>query len=313
MTFLRNIIATSIVCMAFVATNAQSYNNSQFMTVAAPDIPAEINFCGDKVSFDRIDMAERLDRELTATIYGQTMTSLIIKRANRFFPRLIEILKENNMPEDIIYLAVAESSLDPTAVSPAKAAGIWQFMPSTGRQYGLEVTDDVDERFDPEKETVAACRYLRAAYNKYGNWATVCASYNAGTGKISSELSSQQVNNSFDLRLVSETSRYVFRIIAYKIFLQDPKRFGYRIHSDQLYQPIDCDIVEVSSSVASWVSWAKEHGITYAQLRDANPWIRNSKLTNSSGKVYKVKVPKQESLYRSKATKAVYNSNWVVD
>ena len=313
MKFLKNIIAASILCTMFIGVNAQGYNNSQFMTVAAPDLPEQINFCGEKVSFDRIDMAERLDRELTATIYGQTMTSLIIKRANRYFPRLLEILKENNMPEDLIYLAVAESSLDPTALSPAKAAGIWQFMPATGRQYGLEVGDDVDERYDPEKETVAACRYLRAAYNKYGNWATVCASYNAGTGKISSELSSQQVNNSFDLRLVSETSRYVFRIIAYKIFLENPTKFGYRIHSDQLYQPIDCDVVEVSSSVDSWVTWAKEHGLTYAQLRDANPWIRNSRLSNTSGKVYKVKIPKQESLYRSKTSKRVYNSNWVVD
>ena len=217
------------------------------------------------------------------------------------------------MPEDLIYLAVAESSLDPTALSPAKAAGIWQFMPATGKQYGLEVNDDVDERYDIEKETVAACKYLRNSYSKYHNWATVCASYNAGSGKISSELSNQQVNNSFDLRLVSETSRYVFRIIAYKIFLENPKRYGYRIHADQLYQPIECDIVEVSTPVGDWVSWAKNHGLTYAQLRDANPWIRSTKLPNASGKVYKVKVPRESSLYRSKTEKSVYNRNWVVD
>jgi soluble lytic murein transglycosylase-like protein len=217
------------------------------------------------------------------------------------------------MPEDLIYLAVAESSLDINAVSPAKAAGIWQFMPATGKQYGLEVNDDVDERFDPEKETVAACKYLRGAYSRYGNWATVCASYNAGTGKISSELSSQRVNTSFDLRLVSETSRYVFRIMSYKIFLENPKRFGYRLHSNQLYQHIDYDVIEVDTPVSSWVSWAQDHGITYAQLRDANPWIRSTKLPNASGKVYKVKVPKQASLYRSKAGNKVYNDNWVVD
>ena len=171
----------------------------------------------------------------------------------------------------------------------------------------------MDERYDPEKETVAACKYLRNAYSKYGNWATVCASYNAGTGKISSELSSQRVNTSFDLRLVSETSRYVFRIMSYKIFLENPKRFGYRLHSNQLYQPIDYDVIEVDTPVSSWVSWAQDHGITYAQLRDANPWIRSTKLPNASGKVYKVKVPKQASLYRSKAGNKVYNDNWVVD
>ena len=309
---LRVLLAIAIAGAVAMGVKAQRVGDG-FMTVSAPDVPASINFCGDYVSFDRIDMAERLDRELTATIYGQTMTSLIIKRANRYFPRLIEILKENNMPEDLIYLAVAESSLDPTALSPAKAAGIWQFMPATGKQYGLEVNDDVDERYDIEKETVAACKYLRNSYSKYHNWATVCASYNAGSGKISSELSNQQVNNSFDLRLVSETSRYVFRIIAYKIFLENPKRYGYRIHADQLYQPIECDIVEVSTPVGDWVSWAKSHGLTYAQLRDANPWIRSSKLPNASGKVYMVKVPRESSLYRSKTEKSVYNRNWVVD
>lgn len=284
-----------------------------FLQVTSPDVPSSITFAGDHISFDRIDMAERLDRELITTIYAQTTTSLIIKRANRLFPRLIEILKQNNMPEDLIYLAVAESSLDINALSPAKAAGIWQFMPATGKQYGLEVNDDVDERYDPEKETVAACKYLRNAYSKYGNWATVCASYNAGTGKISSELSTQQVNTSFDLRLVSETSRYVFRIIAYKIFLENPKQYGYRLRSNQLYQPIDYDIVEVSTPVENWVNWAKGRGLTYAQLREANPWIRSTKLPNASGKVYMVKVPKQDSLYRSRAGNKVYNKNWVVD
>ena len=311
MKYLNILFVAIVACATAFSINAQRVG--EFMTVAAPEIPESINFCGDNVSFDRIDMAERLDREMTSVIYGQTLTSLIIKRANRYFPRLIEILKENNMPEDLIYLAVAESSLDINALSPAKAAGIWQFMAATGKQYGLEVNDDVDERYDPEKETVAACKYLRNAYSKYGNWATVCASYNAGTGKISSELSSQMVNNSFDLRLVSETSRYVFRIIAYKLFLENPKKYGYRIYSNQLYQPIEYDVIEVSQPVYNWVTWAKGYGLTYMQLRDANPWIRSTKLPNASGKLYKVKVPKQDSLYRSKAGNKVYNRNWVVD
>ena len=309
----KHIFAIALfVCATVFYAGAQRVNDG-YIAVTCPDIPQSINFCGDKVDFDRIDMAERLDRELTGTIYGQTMSSLIIKRANRYFPRLIEILKQNRMPEDLIYLAVAESSLDINALSPAKAAGIWQFMAATGKQYGLEVNDDVDERYDPEKETVAACQYLRNAYSKYGNWATVCASYNAGTARISNELASQQVNTSFDLRLVSETSRYVFRIIALKIFLENPKRFGYRLRSNQLYQPIEYDEVRVNTPVANWTTWAREHGITYAQLRDANPWIRSNKLPNASGKVYRVKVPKRDSLYRSTAGNSVYNSNWVID
>ncbi len=309
----KHIFAIALfVCATVFYAGAQRVNDG-YIAVTCPDFPQSINFCGDKVDFDRIDMAERLDRELTGTIYGQTMSSLIIKRANRYFPRLIEILKQNRMPEDLIYLAVAESSLDINALSPAKAAGIWQFMAATGKQYGLEVNDDVDERYDPEKETVAACQYLRNAYSKYGNWATVCASYNAGTARISNELASQQVNTSFDLRLVSETSRYVFRIIALKIFLENPKRFGYRLRSNQLYQPIEYDEVRVNAPVANWTTWAREHGITYAQLRDANPWIRSNKLPNASGKVYRVKVPKRDSLYRSTAGNSVYNSNWVID
>lgn len=309
----KHIFAIALfLCATVFYAGAQRVNDG-YIAVTCPDIPQSINFCGDKVDFDRIDMAERLDRELTGTIYGQTMSSLIIKRANRYFPRLIEILKQNRMPEDLIYLAVAESSLDINALSPAKAAGIWQFMVSTGKQYGLEVNDDVDERYDPEKETVAACQYLRNAFSKYGNWATVCASYNAGTARISNELASQQVNTSFDLRLVSETSRYVFRIIALKIFLENPKRFGYRLRSNQLYQPIEYDEVRVNTPVANWTTWAREHGITYAQLRDANPWIRSNKLPNASGKVYRVKVPKRDSLYRSTAGNSVYNSNWVID
>lgn len=308
-------VLLSVFCLTSICSWA-SFNDDDdwgFAAVRSPEIPSYVKFCGEKISFDRIDMAERLDRELTITVYSHTQTSLIIKRANRYFPRLIEILKDNSIPEDLIYLAVAESAMDPTVVSSAKAAGIWQFMPATGKQYGLEVNDDVDERFDPEKETVAACKYFRDAYSKFGNWPTVCASYNAGMGRISNELKSQQESNALDLRLVSETSRYTFRILAYKIFLSNPKQFGYHIYRDQLYQPIEYRTVTVNTSVDSWVTWAKEHGISYAQLRDANPWIRSNKLPNETGRIYKVKVPKSDSLYRSKAGNKVFNRNWVVD
>lgn len=287
--------------------------NGKYTHVISPEVPASLEFCGEKIDLDRIDMAERLDRELTTTVYNHGQTSIIIKRANRYFPMLSKLLKANKVPEDMLYLAVAESSLNFNSVSAANAVGIWQFMPATGKEYGLEINDEVDERYDPEKETIAACKFLKKAYSEYRNWSTVCASYNAGMGKISKELSEQQAGNSFDLKLVSETSRYVFRIMAYKIFFADPKKYGYRITSDQLYQPIECDEVEVSTGVESWPSWAKSHGVTYAQLRDANPWIRKTMLTNAEGKVYRVKVPKKESLSRSKAKKTVYNKTWVVD
>ena len=284
-----------------------------FSTTASPDIPMSINFAGETVSFDRLDMAERLDRELTSIIYGQTTTELCFKRANRYFPALAKILKEQGVPLDFLYLAVTESSMDYSAYSSAKAAGMWQLLAGTGRDFGLEVSDEVDERYDPEKSTVAACKYLKSAYKKYGHWPTVAASYNAGMQKISNELSKQRVNNSFDLYLVQETSRYVFRVMAYKLLMESPKRYGYRFSRKNLWQPVDYTTVDVTGSVASWIDWAKDKGLTYAQLREANPWIRSTKLTNASGKTYKVRIPKQSELYRSKRTFSVYNKDWVID
>ena len=284
-----------------------------FSTTASPDIPMSMTFGGEKVSFDRLDMAERLDRELTGIIYGQTTTELCFKRANRYFPALSKILKEQGVPLDFLYLAVTESSMDYNAYSSAKAAGLWQLLAGTARDYGLEVSDEVDERYDPEKSTVAACKYLKAAYKKYGHWPTVAASYNSGMQRISNELSKQKVDNSFDLYLVQETSRYVFRIIAYKLVMESPKRYGYRFSRKNLYQPVAYTTVDVAGSVASWVDWAKDKGITYAQLREANPWIRSTKLTNAGGKTYKVRVPRGSELYRSKRTYSVYNKDWVVD
>ena len=284
-----------------------------FSTTASPDIPMSINFAGETVSFDRLDMAERLDRELTSIIYGQTTTELCFKRANRYFPALAKILKEQGVPLDFLYLAVTESSMDYSAYSSAKAAGMWQLLAGTGRDFGLEVSDEVDERYDPEKSTVAACKYLKSAYKRYGHWPTVAASYNAGMQKISNELSKQRVDNSFDLYLVQETSRYVFRIMAYKLLMESPKRYGYRFSRKNLWQPVDYTTVDVTGSVASWIDWAKDKGLTYAQLREANPWIRSTKLTNASGKTYKVRIPKQSELYRSKRTFSVYNKDWVID
>lgn len=315
------IITLLLVGAATVPATAQlraeyTQHNTQslvFNITANPDLPASLTFAGEKVDFDRLDMAERLDRELTSIIYGQTNTLLCFKRANRHFPVLAAILKQQNVPLDFLYLACTESTMDFNAYSPAHAAGLWQLLAATGRQYGLEVTDEVDERYDPERSTLAACKYLKAAYSKYGSWTTAAASYNAGMGKISGELTKQGVNTSFDLHLVQETSRYVFRIMAFKILMENPKRYGYRLTTRQLYQPVACQTVEVTTSVDSWAAWAKRQGITYAQLREANPWIRSTKLTNNAGKTYTVRIPISSELYRSKRKFTAYNKAWVVD
>lgn len=288
----------------------EPHQSSAFSTVYNPNIPGSMTFCGKKVDLDRVDMFERMDRELTSLVYGHGNTLLTIKRANKYFPEMSKILKENGVPQDLLYLACVESYLSPRAYSPAKAAGIWQFIPSTARQYGLEVSDEVDERYNLPKATAAAARYLKTAYNKYGDWATVMASYNGGMGRISSELDKQMADNSFDLYLTEETSRYVFRIMAMKVIMENPAQFGFHLTDRQLYQPEQFTEVEVSGPVEDWPAWAKSHGITFAQLRDANPWIRSKSLTNKNNKTYTVRVPKAKSLKRSTAGTHTFNPSW---
>lgn len=280
------------------------------LNVESPVIPDEMTFAGQVIDLDRVDMYERLDRELTSMVYTHGNTLLLLKRANKYFPILEPILRENNIPTDLLYLACVESTLN-RAYSPAKAAGVWQFMPATARQYGLEVNEWVDERYNIAKETVAACRYLKKAFNEYGNWESAAASYNGGTSRITTELEKQLANSAFDLYLVDETSRYMFRILATKLIMENPASYGFNLKASQLYQPVEYDIVTVNSPVADWPTWASRHGISYSQLREANPWIRAKSLPNKTGKTYEVKIPRKESLYRSTQKQHVYNPNWI--
>lgn len=295
-----------------LTTSAQQPSSSIVMSpVRSPQMPSTAVFADTEYDLDRIDIYERLDRELTAIAYTHGNTLLLLKRANRYFPEIIPILKKNGVPEDVIYLACIESSLNPRAYSPAKAAGIWQFIPSTAKQYGLEVNEYVDERYNIVKATEAACRFLKSLKAKYGDWESVAAAYNAGPARITKELDAQIASTAMDLYLVEETSRYMFRILATKIIMENPRAFGFSLTADQLYTPIEYDIVEVSSPVDDWPTWAMEHGISYAQLKDANMWIRDKTLPNKTGKTYQVRVPKKESLHRSTAPKQVYNPAWV--
>lgn len=284
-----------------------------FSVVKNPRIPSKLSFAGKDVDLDDINMWERIDRELTSMAYTHGNTLLTIKRANRYFPILASILKENGLPEDLIYLSAIESSMNPTALSPAKAAGLWQFMPSTAKDYGLEVNDYVDERYDVEKATRAACKYLKSAYNSYGNWESVAASYNAGRGRISNELSSQGVSSAYNLYLPEETMRYMYRLLAMKQIMEHPKDYGFVLTSDQLYQPIEYKKVTVSEPVDDWAKWAINQGIDYLTLRQHNPWIRAKSLPNKTQKTYTVIIPTKESLSRSKGKVSVYNRNWVID
>lgn len=282
-----------------------------FSSIVNPYVPQQMQLCGKTVKFDRADMWERMDRELASMSYTHGNTLLTIKRANKYFPVLEPILKKNGVPTDLLYLACIESYLNERAYSPAKAAGIWQFIPSTAKEYGLEVSDEVDERYNLEKATAAACRYLKNAYNRYGNWESVMASYNGGMARITKELAAQQVDTSFDLYLADETMRYVYRVMAMKLIMEDPSAFGFSLNADQLYQPVDYTETQVSGPVADWPSWAKEQGITYAQLREANPWIRAKSLTNKAGKTYTVKIPVMKTYKRPGSGAKPYNPAWV--
>lgn len=286
-------------------------NSKEFATVSAPSVPMSMTFCNKVVNLDRVDMYERLDRELTSMAYTHGTTMLVLKRANRYFPIIAPILKEKGVPADLIYLACIESSLNPTAVSPAKAAGLWQFMPATAREYGLEVNDYIDERYHTEKATAAAAKYLKQAYARFGNWESVAASYNAGQGRISSELDKQGQSSAYDLYLNPETARYIFRMLAMKAIVENPREFGYNLSEADFYQPIEYKEVEVSGPVEDWAEWANSYGISYLTLRDHNPWIRSRSLPNKAGKTYRVKVPQSIWLNRSTQPRKLYNPNWV--
>lgn len=277
-------------------------------------VPEKVMFAGEEIRLDRYDMHERFDREINGFTYLHSTTLLLIKRANRFFPIIEPILKANGVPDDFKYLAVIESNLDHRIVSPVGAAGLWQFMKTTAPSYGLEVSSEVDERYSVEKATVAACKYLKQAYAKYGSWTSVALAYNGGQNRISSELVKQQAEDGLDLWLVSETTRYYFRMLAIKEVFENPYRYGFVLTDNDLYKPIEFKKVEVTQSIPDLATFAKENGVTYAQLKDFNTWLRDRKLTISakSQSSYTILIPTKESLHYKKGERVkVHNEKWI--
>lgn len=262
----------------------------------APSVPKMIVFAGDTIRFDRQDIYERMDRELISFTYMHTNSTLMLKRSERIFAKVVPILRANGVPEDLKYLMAIESNFDPKALSSAGAAGLWQFTKSTAKEYGLEVSSEVDERYHIEKETVAACKYLLNAYDKYGDWMTVAASYNGGQNGISKRIENQRQRKAMDLWLVEETSRYMFRILAAKMFFEDPTSFGFYVREKDKYpvEPKSKETVSVSGPIENLVDFAEEHGIRYATLKGANLWLRDSKLTNKAGKTYEIVIPRED-------------------
>jgi hypothetical protein len=279
-----------------------------------PEVPAEVRFADETIKLNRSDLRERMDREITAFTYSHQLTLLMIKRANRYFPIVEPILKECGVPDDLKYLMVIESNLNPLARSSAGAAGMWQFMQETGRKYGLEVNVNIDERYNIEKATRAACAYLKESYELYGDWMTVAASYNAGQNGITRRLNQQGVDNAMDLWLVEETSRYMFRILTAKMVLENPKAYGFMLKRSQLYPYIaPKEIVTTTQQIDDLTAFAKQHGVTVAQLKEENPWLREYTMNNKSGRTYRLRIPDVVGLHYDPAKIKPHNTNWTVD
>jgi len=257
------------------------------------DLPREVSFAGEPTPLEIPDVRERLDKELQSNIYLHSNTIFLIKRANRWLPQIQKILRENDIPDDFKFLPLIESNLM-NVVSPKEAAGYWQILKTSGKEFGLEVSDEVDERYDPLKATRAACQYLKQAYSKFGNWTLVAASYNRGMGGMQRALEDQQVKNYYDLYLNDETSRYVFRILAIKEIITNPVKYGFRINPKHLYEEEPLRYVEVTETVKDLISFSKEHGANYKLLKRHNPWLREDRLTVKKGKVYRIAFPSDE-------------------
>jgi hypothetical protein len=261
--------------------------------VQAVQLPKDLSFANERVPVNLPDIRERVDREFLVNTYWQSNGFLMFKRANKYFPLIEKILKEEGVPLDFKYLAVIESGLT-NVVSPAGAAGFWQIMKATGREYGLEVNGNVDERYHLVKSTYVACKYLKDAKKKLGTWTLAAAAYNGGMNGISRRLSKQQVSSYYDLLLGSETSRYVPRIIALKYIFSDPKKFGFNFEEKDLYNYIPTKKVQVDSVISSMANFSKHFGINYKILKIHNPWLREGHLNNKSRRKYEIEIPQKE-------------------
>lgn len=286
------LFTTFLLSCLFISTGLFSQVRYSPNATRLPRVPQYLVFAGDTVFFDRPDMRERLDRELIAFTYSHSISILMLKRSTRYFPQVEPILRAQGLPDDLKYLMVIESNLEPQSLSSASAAGLWQFTPSTAKAYGLEVNSNIDERYNTDKATEAACRYLKDAYEKYGDWLTVAASYNAGQNGISAKLDQQHVTRAVDLWLANETSRYMFRLLVVKMMFENPAMFGFHLSEDDYYPYIPAkDTVYVTESVPDLVKFAEDHGVSYARLKESNLWLRESRLNDSSHRTYKVLIP----------------------
>jgi hypothetical protein len=300
---LRIIVIISLIIISGILINAVSKNDRNVKNISDPiekntsesyeikalKLPAQMDFSGESVPLDDADVRERVDRELLVNTYWQSNGLLLFKRANKYFSVIEPILARNGIPDDFKYLALIESGLQ-NVTSPSGAKGFWQIMKATGRENGMEINDNVDERYDLEKSTEVACRYLLKSKERFDSWTLAAAAYNAGNKRISDKLSQQKVDSYYDLLLHEETSRYLPRIVAVKEIISHPKKYGFSFDEEDLYKPIATYEVAVDTAITDITRFAKGFGMTYKEFKHLNPWLRDPHLNNKSRKEYFIKI-----------------------
>lgn len=267
-------------------------NNDINQLIIHPTYPENLNFCGERVPLERADIREAFETELIKSVFWHSEMILYIKRMYKTFAVVVPILKKYNVPEDFKYLLVAESGMI-NVISPAKATGYWQFMEKTAKEYGLTVNEEIDERYDLEKSTEAACKYILKSYERLNNWTLVAASYNSGVDYILDAMKKQKVNSFYDLLLNVETAKYIYRILAYKIILENPQNYGFNIDSQYYFKPIPTTTLEVNFTIENLADFAIANGTTYRQIKLLNPWIMKDRLTVEKGRKVYIKIPKK--------------------
>lgn len=274
----------------FTSEDQYLEQSDSLYTIKSFKLPDTVTFAGEIMPLENFDTKESLEREILTSAYRHSSTILIIKRAHRYMPVIEKILKKNNIPDDFKFLVAAESEFS-NVVSPAGATGFWQIMPATGREEGMEINSVVDERYDVERSTQFACEYFQKSFEKYGNWTMAAASYNGGRAGMDRQINIQNQHNYYDLLFNEETARYIFRVVAYKLVINDPVSYGLNIFEEDLYPELDYFEVKVDTAISDFSLFAQKFGTNYKLLKYLNPWLRKPYLTPKPKKVYTIKIP----------------------
>ena len=295
---LNNISLPAILFFLFLIsfgiskTRFLTNGNESNYKIYSISIPKKVSFAGEEINLNDQDLFERMDRELLVNTYWQSNTILMIKRANKYFPQIEKILIDEGVPTDFKYLALIESCFQ-NVTSPSGAKGFWQIMKTTGKEYGLEINSNVDERYNLDLSTRLACKYLKKARDKFGNWILAAAAYNRGINGIQNKITNQKQKTYENILFGEETKRYIFRIIALKNIIESPESFGFYIKKEDMYNPIKYDKIKINTPINNISDFSKKFGLTYKALKIHNPWLLENHLNNKSRKVYTISIPSE--------------------